>query len=275
MVGDYPVARTALVLVLSAHKLFDRPDDRHKKLRIVVAELALFYGDDTLEAHPGIYRRLRQRSKVPLFVAFVLHEYEVPYLQKAVALSAQIVFGTVEVLLSLVVEYLAAGSAGAGIAHLPEVVLVAHAQNAVARYMLRPDLLRLVVALMYGDPEPIFRQLKDLGDELPCIGYCILFEVVSETEISEHLEKGVVSGGMAHILEVVVLSARPYAGLATRRPRRVGCRNFTGKNALERDHSGIGEKKCGIVGHEGRTLVYFMPFGCEVIQKSLSDIHSR
>jgi hypothetical protein len=52
---------------------------------------------------------------------------------------------------------LAARAAGAGVAHLPEVVLVAEPLDAVHRHahLLVPDGLGLVVALVHGDPQPV------------------------------------------------------------------------------------------------------------------------
>ncbi len=38
----------------------------------------------------------------------------------------------------------------------------------------------------------------------------ILFEIVPEGEIPQHLEKGVMARRLSHILQVVVLSPRPY-----------------------------------------------------------------
>ena len=273
VVGDNAVARTALVDVGFADHLFDGTDDRHKELGVVVAQFPLFDRHDALKAHTGIDGRLGQRRKVALFVAFVLHKDEVPDLQEPVAVAAHVILGTVEVLFTLVVKDLAARSARSGVAHLPEVVLVTHAQNAVAGDIFGPDLLRFVIALVHRYPELLDRKLKHFGHELPRIGDRIFFEVIAETEVSEHLEEGVVACRMADVFKVVVLAACTDTCLAARRPRRVRSGHFAGKNAFKRHHAGIGKKKRRVVGNQWRTLVNLMPLGGEKIQKSLSNIH--
>ena len=49
------------------------------------------------------------------------------------------------------------------------------------------------------------------GDELPGERDRIALEVVAEREIAEHLEEGVVTRRMAHLFEIIVLSARSHA----------------------------------------------------------------
>ena len=39
------------------------------------------------------------------------------------------------------------------------------------------------------------------------------FEIVAKGEVAEHLEKGVMPGRVAHVFQIVVLAAGPYAGL--------------------------------------------------------------
>src|SRR3989454_12815316 len=106
---------------------------------------------------------------------------------------------------------LRARAGGAGIAHLPEVVLVAEPEDARVRYAgdLAPQAPRLVVLVMHRDrdagwvdPQPV-----PGGHPLPGEGDRLLLEVVPEGEVAEHLEERVVAGGVAHLLQVVVLAA--------------------------------------------------------------------
>jgi hypothetical protein len=55
------------------------------------------------------------------------------------------------------------------------------------------------------------------GDELPGEADRVTLEIVAEREVAEHLEEGVVPGGVPHLLEVVVLAAGAHALLCGRR----------------------------------------------------------
>jgi hypothetical protein len=50
-----------------------------------------------------------------------------------------------------------------------------------------------------------------LGQKLPCEGDGLILEVVTEAEISQHFKEGMVPGGIADIVEVIVLAARADA----------------------------------------------------------------
>ena len=64
---------------------------------------------------------------------------------------------------------LGAGTARAGLAHLPEVVLLVEAEDAVLRNAgdLLPQLLGLVVLAENGDVQLVLGQAVFLGDEVP------------------------------------------------------------------------------------------------------------
>src|SRR3546814_12959307 len=76
-----------------------------------------------------------------------------------------------------------------------------------------------------------------------------LLEVVAEGEVAEHLEKGVVPGGVADVLEIVVLAAGADAFLRGGRAP-VGPRLRAGEDVLELHHAGIGEEKRWIVARQ-------------------------
>src|SRR5215203_3278095 len=104
---------------------------------------------------------------------------------------------------------LRARAARAGVAHLPEVVLVAEALDAGERHadLLVPDLLGLVVALVNGDPEPVAVEspatARRIGrHELPAPRDDVALEVVAEAEVAEHLEEHEVSLRATDVVEV-------------------------------------------------------------------------
>src|SRR5207247_10717702 len=95
-----------------------------------------------------------------------------------------------------------------------------------------------------------------------------LLEVASERQLAGHLEEGVVSAGMAHLLQVVVLPARRHALLA---------RHGTGvrppleslKYSLELHHPGIGEQERGVVRRDqGGAGDCYVPPGLEEIGRA-------
>ena len=156
--------------------------------------------------------------------------------------------------------HLGAGAARAGLAHLPEVVLcVAQVNVAVENADRFPEVGRLVVArdavrrvaLEYGHVQPGGVELPDFGEELPGPGDRVLFEVVAEAPVAEHLEEGVVVGVPADIVQVVVLAAGADALLRVHDPgelRLLGAEEVR----LELVHPGVGEEQGGVVvRHDG------------------------
>ncbi len=115
-----------------------------------------------------------------------------------------------------VVEDLGAGAAGAGFAHLPEIVFQAVLKDAlfgdagfdpetlgfvVARHAVRAFKNRDVKAVL-GNAEPL-----GAGHQLPGEFDGVLLEVVAEGEIAEHLEEGMMTAGEADVFKIVVLAA--------------------------------------------------------------------
>ncbi len=108
---------------------------------------------------------------VPARVTVELHEDEVPDLQPAIALAggaeapaARGHLGAGDVI-ALVEVDLRARAAGPGVAHRPEVVLLAQAQDAVvaeARHLL-PEPERLVVVGVDGRDEPLAIERRGRG----------------------------------------------------------------------------------------------------------------
>jgi hypothetical protein len=79
---------------------------------------------------------------------------------------------------------------------------------------LAPELARFVILVEHGHAQVLRRQPQLAGDELPREANGVALEVVAEGEVAEHLEEGVMPGGVPHLLEVVVLAAGAHALLA-------------------------------------------------------------
>src|SRR4029077_15675173 len=112
-----------------------------------------------------------------LLVSVELHENEIPDLYIAVAVRIRGTRRPAFYARTVIVEDLAAGSAGAGVGHLPEVVglvllparLVADAHYALRRQPdhLRPQLVGLVVRLVDRRPQALRVELVHFGEQLP------------------------------------------------------------------------------------------------------------
>ncbi len=177
-------------------------------------------------------------------------------------------------MLAVVVENLGRGAAGAGRAHLPEIVGGGDADDLVVgqpRHLF-PDLGRLIVGVVDGDEQLVFRQAELLGEQLPGVGDRLLLEVVTERKVAEHLEKRVVARGVADVVEVVVLAAGAHAFL--RRGGTLVVAVFDpGEQVLELDHARVHEHQCRVIArHQGRavddTVVVFL----EEAQEGGADI---
>ena len=233
-----------------------RLDEILEEIDLVVRVHALQHRGDALEAHAGVDRRLRQRVERAFLVAVELHEHEVPDLDVAVAVRVGRAGRAAGDFRAVVVEDLAARTAGTGVGHLPEVValvlaragLVADADAALGRHadLFRPDVEGLVVLVVDGRPQLVFRQLVDLGQQLPREADRIALEVVAEAEVAEHLEERVVARGVADVLEVVVLAAGAHAALRGRRAH-VGPLLLAEEDVLELDHARVGEEQRRVV----------------------------
>ncbi len=212
---------------------------------------ALQHDEVALEARAGVDAGLRERHHLPARQLVVLHEHEVPDLGVALVAAERGTARRAEAVTE-VVEDLGARTAGARLAHAPEVGLV-EALDAVHGDANRvvPDGRGLVVGDVDRDPEPVSLEPEDLGVELPRVRDGELFEVVAEAEVAEHLEEDEVTGGAPDVVEVVVLAARPDALLRRRRPleRR---HLVAGEVRLERDHARDREQHGRVVRDDAR-----------------------
>ncbi len=218
---------------------------------------------DALEAHPGVDTRRRQRMHDAIGRAVELHEDVVPYLDVAIAIFLRRAGWSAPDVLAVVEENLGAGTAWAGVAHRPEVVrrvrgalVVTDSHHALGRHadFLGPDVVGLIVAGIDGDPELLLGQVQPLlgREELPGVSDGVALEIVAEAEVAEHLEEGVVTRGVADVLQVIVLAARPHALLASG-GAGVGALFQAEEAVLELVHAGVGEQQGRVVRRNQRT----------------------
>jgi len=271
VVGDHPQGRGAAIL--RAGDPGGRIDQSGKEVDVIVVVHTLEYGGDTLQSHAGVDRGLGQGMQRAPGVPFVLHEDQVPDLDVAVEVRPLTARRTAGHLGTMVVEDFRAGSAGAGIPHLPEVVLVEPREALRTDADLpQPDIGGLVVAVVDRHPQPLRGQAEPLGKKLPRIAYGVALEVIPEAEIAQHLEKSVMAGGEAHVFEIIVLAAGPYAALRGSRPG-IGTPLQVQEDILELHHARVGEQQRGIAGrHQAAAGYYLMILGGKKIEKGLANV---
>ena len=219
MIRDHAQDWVRQLLVSSRSRGFANEID--EDVDVVVVGDALHHRRHAFETGAGVHRRLRQRRELAVGRAVELHEHQVPDLHPAIAVGVGRARRAARNVRAMVEEDFAARAAGAGVAHLPEVVgaaarLVADAHDLVGRQAdhLVPEVEGLVVGLVDRDHEARRIDLQRAGDEVPGEANRVLLEVIAEGEIAEHLEEGVMPGGVADVFEIVVFAAGAHAALA-------------------------------------------------------------
>src|SRR6185295_16896508 len=135
-----------------------------------------------------------------------------------------------------------------------------------------PEPEGVVVVGEDGGDQPAAVDGEVAGDELPGEGDRLGLEVVAEGEVAEHLEERVVPGGVADVLQIVVLAPRPDALLAGRRPH-VLAPLLAQEPALELHHPGVGEEQGRIgAGHERRRRHARVAVALEVLEECFANL---
>ena len=273
MVGDHPVRDSVRPLRIDARGLRRGVDQGLHKVDLVIVVLALQHGSQALQPHAGVDGGARQRNALLRRHLLELHEDQVPDLDEPVTVLVRTAGWAAGDVVAVVVEDLRAGAAGAGIAHRPEIVRGRDAQNAAFGQAgdLLPEVRRLVVLGIDRHQQPVLGQAVFAGDKVPGELDGEVLEVVAEGEIAQHLEEGVVPGGVADILQIVVLAAGAHAFLRGD-GAVVGAAFCAGEHVLELHHARIGEHERRVVaGHERPRRDDFMSVPGEIIEEGRAD----
>ncbi len=271
---DLRVALRVGVIQQQLHALHDRAE----QVGVVVGLRALDHRDQPLQPHAGVDAGLRQQGPRAIGRLVVLHKHQVPDLQPALAAVVQedaaIGPATGTELGAPVVVQLAGGAAGAGVAHGPEVGLLAHAQDALGRQadLVAPDAEGVVVVAEHRRHQPPAVDAVDAGQTVPGEVDRVALEVIAEGEVAQHLEEGVVARRRADLLQVVVLAADAHTLLAGGRAQ-IGALLQAQEGVFELHHAGVHEQQ-GIVtdGHQRRAGDVRVAVLLEVVEKGLADI---
>ena len=242
VVGNDPQGHVHLdaLAIACAGDLRDLVGNVHNGVHIEEAVHILAHNGQTLQAHAGVDVLVGKLRVVALAIVIELGEHVVPDFHIPVAVAAHGAAGlSAAVLLAAVVVDLTAGAAGAG-AVLPEVVLLAEAEDPVGRntHFLVPDIEGLVIIHIDGRIQPVLVQAHHLGQEFPAPVDGFPLEIVAEGEVAQHLEIGAVAGGLADIFNV----AGTDALLAGADPVTGGL-HLAGEVGLHRRHAGVDQQQ--------------------------------
>ena len=117
---------------LGAHigQIGDGAGQGAKQIGLVIGGDALHQRRYALQPHAGVDRRARQRHALAGRDLLILHEDEIPELEKAVAVLVGAAGRAARERVALVIEDFRAGTAGAKLAHAPEIVGIVDADDA-------------------------------------------------------------------------------------------------------------------------------------------------
>ena len=260
-------------------------NQRLKYVGVVVGPDARDGHHQALEAHAGIDVALGQGHERLVGQALELHEHQVPDFHDLRVVGVdQCAAGRVGALLGRAqvdVDF-GAGAAGAGFAHLPEVVLLVAVQDAVLGHVLLPELPGFIIgaelvagiALKHRNIETIFIQMVNFRQQLPGPGNGFFLEVVAERPVAQHLEQRVVVGVVAYFLQIVVLARHAQALLRVGHAL-VGGGLVAEEVVLERGHARVDEQQGRVVLEHQRGRGHdVVALGGEEIQKLLADVGS-
>ena len=132
-----------------------------------------------------------------------------------------------------------------------------------------------VIGVIDGDAQLVFRDVEVFGQQLPSEGDRLFFEVIAERKVPQHFKERMVAGGIAHIVQIVVLTARAHRFL-----RCGGALVITRFNAceaiLELNHARIGEHQGRVVArHQGRAVDHLVTVAGEKIEEGRADVVQR
>ena len=266
------------LLVGVVEQLLHAQHDRPEQIGVVVRASTLDHRYEPFKAHAGIYAWLREKRPGTVGGLVILHEHQVPHLQPAAAAVVQadaaVGQATGAGCCTPVVVQFTGGAAGTGVAHRPEIGLLAHAHDAVCRQadLVTPHLQRLLVVVEDRGHQQVAGDSVDGREAVPGVVDRLALEIVAEREVAQHLEEGMVPRGRADLLQVVVLAADAHALLAAG-GAHVGALLQSEERVLKGHHARVDEKQGRVaMRHQRRAGHERMALLLEIVQECSADL---
>ena len=132
-----------------------------------------------------------------------------------------------------------------------------------------PQAFGFVVFTEDGDVEPVLGHTVFFSDQVPGEADGIGFEVIAKGKVAQHLEEGVVTAGVADVLQIIVLAARADTFLRSGGAGVVAVFESE-EDFLELVHARVGEQQRRVVRREQRrTADNAMAMSLKEIEKAL------
>ena len=135
-----------------------------------------------------------------------------------------------------------------------------------------PNVESLIVTLINGDPQALRIQAETTlilrgGQQLVSKRNRLLLEVITEGEVTSHLEEGTVTRSLTDLFNIQGADALLHAGRAGER------RGLTAQEVgNERHHTGNGEHSAGLVRNQRCGRHHSMAAGSEEIDPALRNL---
>ena len=247
VVGDHP--QGIMMQISRSGYLRNVADQFSEQIYLIVAVDMLKNRSNALKARTGINRWLWQWRHTSISFPFELHENQIPDFDVAITVLIRTARRTSCHIRPVIIEDFRAGAAGPGIAHRPEIVFFTQTREAlrIDFHLIQPNVSRFIIILIDSDPESASRQSKLFSKKFPRKLNSLSLEIITERKIAQHLKKRVMTSGIAHVLQIVVLATRSYTSLGTGRPGPIPL-FISKKYVLELNHTRIGEQQSRIIG---------------------------
>ena len=273
MIRDHPVVHVFRPIGIHARGVCRGLNQVAHQVGFVVVVLALQQRANPFQPHAsidGLHFQWRHRAVSKLLV---LHENDVPNLDKTVAIFVRRAGRTAPNMLTVVVENLGARAAGTGGPHLPKVIRRRDPNDPLfGDTDLFPDLKGFIVCVVNSRIKTVLVDPEVFGDQFPRETDGVLFEVIPKAKVAQHLEKRVVAGGVAHVVEVVVLAPGAHAFLRGRGAFVIAMLQPS-EHVFELHHARIGKHKGRVIArHKGGAVHHLVPISFEIVKKSGANI---
>ena len=241
-------------------------------------------GGQTLQTHASVNARCGQVVQAAIGLHVELHEHVVPNFNVTVA----VLLGTTRRAASyfgpVVIKDFRARTAGTGVGHHPEIVghvssafVVTNAHHAFGwqANLFCPDVVGFVVFNVDRGPEFFCRQFVNLCEQLESPLQAVAFEIIAKAPVAQHFKEGVVTCGVTHVFQIVVLAASTQTCLyrsCTHIAALVGAQ----EHILELHHARIGKHQGGVVARNQRARRHHgMAFGRKKVEKAFANVSNR
>ena len=138
-----------------------------------------------------------------------------------------------------------------------------------------PNVVGLVVIDIHGHHEALGRQFVHLSQQLPTPFQTVALEVIAKTPVAQHLEKRVMTRGVTHVFQIIVLAACAQTGLH-RGGAHIRTFVLAQKHVFELHHARVGEHQRRVVARHQRAGGHHgVSFVGEKIQKGFAYVGHR